>query len=184
MPELSERRFRGANVYINVYDLSQVNTYTYDFGVGAFHSGVEVMGTEYTFGGHESSASGIFTHTPRQVFFSLNCFYAFSTNGVNTFLVIAGTWCNFSDVYRYGGDRQVQFRCSGRTFHSWGSFSREYIPSGYEELQSFLKRALFEIDGKANSRVDQQAFAVISLLLPALRLHTGFMKKYVLTSSF
>lgn len=24
------------------------------------------MGTEYTFGGHESSASGIFSHTPRQ----------------------------------------------------------------------------------------------------------------------
>ncbi len=64
---MAGRAFRGANVQINVYDLSQVNSYTYEFGVGAFHSGVEVMGTEYTFGGHENSSSGIFTHAPRQV---------------------------------------------------------------------------------------------------------------------
>jgi deubiquitinase DESI2 len=64
---MAGRSFRGANVIINVYDLSQVNAYSYEFGVGAFHSGVEVMGTEYTFGGHESSSSGIFTHAARQV---------------------------------------------------------------------------------------------------------------------
>lgn len=76
---------------LNVYDLSPVNSYVYvtpiptpahmigedrsdlmpcryDFGVGAFHSGVEIGGTEYTFGGHESSSSGVFTHAPKQVF--------------------------------------------------------------------------------------------------------------------
>lgn len=47
------RQFRGAEVIVHVYDLSPVNDYSYDFGVGAFHSGVEVMGTEYTYGGHE-----------------------------------------------------------------------------------------------------------------------------------
>ena len=30
--------------------------YIWDFGVGAFHSGVEVQGTEYTYGGHQSSS--------------------------------------------------------------------------------------------------------------------------------
>jgi hypothetical protein len=64
---MAGRIFRGAKVIINVYDLSPVNAYAYDFGVGAFHSGVEVMGTEYTFGGHETSSTGIFTHAPRQV---------------------------------------------------------------------------------------------------------------------
>eukprot|EP00961_Rhodomonas_salina_P062025 832774-Rhodomonas_salina.2 len=60
------RKFRGSRVVLNVYDLSPVNSYVYDFGVGAFHSGVEIGGTEYTFGGHESSSSGVFTHAPKQ----------------------------------------------------------------------------------------------------------------------
>ena len=49
-----------------VYDLAPVNAYTEAFGIGVFHSGVEFMGTEYTFGGHERDSSGIFTHSPRQ----------------------------------------------------------------------------------------------------------------------
>jgi len=59
------RQFRGAEVVLHVYDLSPLNSYIYEFGVGAFHSGVEVSGTEYTYGGHERQASGIFTHAPK-----------------------------------------------------------------------------------------------------------------------
>jgi len=60
------RKFRGSKVVVNVYDLTPANGYTYDFGVGAFHSGVVVGGTEYTFGGHEGSSSGVFSHSPMQ----------------------------------------------------------------------------------------------------------------------
>uniref|UniRef100_A0A6T8MXS7 PPPDE domain-containing protein n=1 Tax=Hemiselmis andersenii TaxID=464988 RepID=A0A6T8MXS7_HEMAN len=60
------RKFRGSSVVINVYDLTPANGYTYDFGVGAFHSGVVISGTEYAFGAHEGSSSGVFTHSPMQ----------------------------------------------------------------------------------------------------------------------
>lgn len=33
--------------------------------MGVFHSGVEVHGREYCFGGHDSSRSGVFTMRPR-----------------------------------------------------------------------------------------------------------------------
>ena len=45
---------------VNVYDLSAANDYTWSFGLGVFHSGVEVCGQEWTF-----SASGVFHMEPR-----------------------------------------------------------------------------------------------------------------------
>ena len=93
---MARRGFRGANVYINVYDLSQVNSYTYEFGVGVFHSGVEVMGTEYTFGGHENSSSGIFTHTPRQVAIKIEA-KGFYDQKLHV-RISAGSWCDLPNV--------------------------------------------------------------------------------------
>ncbi|KYQ99901.1 hypothetical protein DLAC_03866 [Tieghemostelium lacteum] len=58
---------RKENVYINVYDLHPINNYTYLIGLGAYHSGVEVYGTEYSFGGHEFSFSGVFEIEPKTV---------------------------------------------------------------------------------------------------------------------
>lgn len=41
-----------ARVVLNVYDLADTyNSWTYWCGVGVFHSGVEVYGVEYAFGG-------------------------------------------------------------------------------------------------------------------------------------
>ncbi|KDD76939.1 hypothetical protein H632_c60p1 [Helicosporidium sp. ATCC 50920] len=54
------------HVYLNVYDLVEHNDWTYWCGVGVFHSGVEVYGVEYAFGGHEYDAPGVFATTPRQ----------------------------------------------------------------------------------------------------------------------
>ena len=41
----------GEPVYLNIYDLSDQNSWTYWCGVGIFHSGLEVYGVEYAYGG-------------------------------------------------------------------------------------------------------------------------------------
>jgi len=35
-------------------------------GLGVYHSGVEVYGMEYAFGGHQEDSTGVFTVEPRQ----------------------------------------------------------------------------------------------------------------------
>lgn len=52
-------------LYLNVYDLTPVNDYLYWFGLGIFHSGIEVHGMEYGFGAHEYPTSGVFEVEPR-----------------------------------------------------------------------------------------------------------------------
>ncbi|XP_063720396.1 deubiquitinase DESI2-like [Symsagittifera roscoffensis] len=52
-------------VYLNVYDLNRLNNYTGPVGFGVYHTGVEVHGTEYSFGGHPYPISGIFEMDPR-----------------------------------------------------------------------------------------------------------------------
>lgn len=41
----------GVPVMLNVYDLTTQNDWTYHCGIGVFHTGVEVYGVEYAFGG-------------------------------------------------------------------------------------------------------------------------------------
>ncbi|XP_021764541.1 deSI-like protein At4g17486 isoform X1 [Chenopodium quinoa] len=52
-------------VVLNVYDLTPLNHYTYWFGFGIFHSGIEVHGMEYGFGAHDFPVSGVFEVEPR-----------------------------------------------------------------------------------------------------------------------
>ncbi|XWS68173.1 hypothetical protein CRYUN_Cryun04dG0068500 [Craigia yunnanensis] len=56
----------NAPVYLNVYDLTNVNGYVYWAGLGIFHTGVEVNGVEYAFGAHDYPTSGVFEVEPRQ----------------------------------------------------------------------------------------------------------------------
>eukprot|EP01006_Ploeotia_vitrea_P063817 TRINITY_DN86331_c0_g1_i1.p1 TRINITY_DN86331_c0_g1~~TRINITY_DN86331_c0_g1_i1.p1 ORF type:complete len:265 (-),score=103.00 TRINITY_DN86331_c0_g1_i1:28-822(-) len=58
------RRYE-APVYVNVYDLSPYNNWLYGFGLGAYHSGLEVHGREYSFGQGPTTASGVFAIAPR-----------------------------------------------------------------------------------------------------------------------
>uniref|UniRef100_A0A7N0V411 PPPDE domain-containing protein n=1 Tax=Kalanchoe fedtschenkoi TaxID=63787 RepID=A0A7N0V411_KALFE len=53
-------------VYLNVYDLTDMNSYVYWAGLGIFHSGVEVHGVEYGFGAHDYPTSGVFSVEPRK----------------------------------------------------------------------------------------------------------------------
>lgn len=54
-----------ADLYLNVYDLTPINNYLYWFGLGVFHSAIEVYGSEYAFGAHEYATSGVFEVVPR-----------------------------------------------------------------------------------------------------------------------
>lgn len=64
----SGKRGGGSNrafLYLNVYDLTPINNYLYWFGLGIFHSGIEVHGSEFGYGAHEFSSSGVFEVEPR-----------------------------------------------------------------------------------------------------------------------
>jgi len=54
----------GTPVRLNIYDLTDSNSVAYWCGLGAFHTGVEVYGVEYAFGGHSYDVSGLFATEP------------------------------------------------------------------------------------------------------------------------
>lgn len=63
--EDKEQSGSHALLYLNVYDLTPINNYLYWFGLGIFHSGIEVHGMEYGFGAHEYPTSGVFEVEPK-----------------------------------------------------------------------------------------------------------------------
>lgn len=65
--EASEENTKGAGepVILNVYDMFWTNEYTGNMGLGVYHSGLEVYGREYAYGGHPFPFSGVFDINPR-----------------------------------------------------------------------------------------------------------------------
>ncbi|XP_045464475.1 deubiquitinase DESI2 [Harmonia axyridis] len=63
--ELLPSKLAREPVLLNVYDMYKMNEYTSNVGLGVFHSGVELYGVEYAYGGHQFPISGIFKIIPR-----------------------------------------------------------------------------------------------------------------------
>jgi len=53
-------------VILNIYDMFWTNDYTANVGLGVYHSGLEVYGREYAYGGHPFPFSGVFDIQPRE----------------------------------------------------------------------------------------------------------------------
>ena len=52
-------------VILNIYDLSPANKYLYSVGLGFYHTGVEINGKEWSFGGSpEMQGTGVFDSEP------------------------------------------------------------------------------------------------------------------------
>ncbi len=51
----------SGHVYLNVYDLHQVNESLYNIGLGMYHSGVQVGGLEWSYAG----GAGVFSDSPK-----------------------------------------------------------------------------------------------------------------------
>lgn len=62
MKQGSKGRVTSKSVVINVYDLNENNTLLYSWGLGFYHSGVQIDNEEFTF-----STSGVFSHSPKNV---------------------------------------------------------------------------------------------------------------------
>ncbi|KAF3786082.1 DeSI-like protein [Nymphaea thermarum] len=62
----AKARSGGVPVFLNVYDLTPINGYAYWFGLGIYHSGVQVHGVEYAFGAHDAPTTGIFEGEPKK----------------------------------------------------------------------------------------------------------------------
>mmetsp|Transcript_5409 Transcript_5409/g.7316 ORF Transcript_5409/g.7316 Transcript_5409/m.7316 type:complete len:199 (+) Transcript_5409:327-923(+) len=60
-----EKESMDGEVRVNVYDLWEKNDCLYLIGFGIYHSGVEVYDSEYAYGAHDFSSSGVFETAPR-----------------------------------------------------------------------------------------------------------------------
>jgi len=59
-------RIPELKIYINIYDLHGLNYYLHPFGVGAYHTGIQLFDVEFAFGAHDNSNTGVYESEPKQ----------------------------------------------------------------------------------------------------------------------
>ena len=50
---------QGFPVYLNIYDITELNYWFHPFGFGAYHTSITVDSKEYYFGSHPYNTTGI-----------------------------------------------------------------------------------------------------------------------------
>ncbi|CAM9205349.1 unnamed protein product [Ectocarpus sp. 8 AP-2014] len=82
-------------VQLNVYDLHESNSWLQHIGLGAYHSGLEIGGVEYTF-----SEAGVGQHPPRQIAGDGVSFKTTEAGGLLLFCVLGDFIGTIPDVRR------------------------------------------------------------------------------------
>ncbi|KAL5104648.1 Deubiquitinase DESI2 [Taenia crassiceps] len=108
-PTLSNSVVESSPVTVNVYDMSWLNEYIGNIGLGVYHTGVEVYEREYCYGGHQFGGSGIFEMTPRDTE-NLGPNYSFKTS-----IVVGFTDFTYRDVCAILSNMERDFR--GAHYH-------------------------------------------------------------------
>jgi len=52
------------SIYLNIYDLTSLNNFLDCFGIGAYHSAVQIFDTEFSFGAHPYNFTGVIENQP------------------------------------------------------------------------------------------------------------------------
>ncbi|KAH8342994.1 hypothetical protein KR059_003352, partial [Drosophila kikkawai] len=106
-----DRRYREP-VLLNVYDLCHLNDYTITVGLGVFHSGIELYGTEYGYGGHNiPGMSGIFEMEPCNSKHELGEQFRFREK------ILLGYTGLSREAVRHIAERLGRRQFSGRAYH-------------------------------------------------------------------
>jgi hypothetical protein len=128
------RRRAAEPVFVNVYDLYDGNAYVYGLGLGAYHSGVEVYGVEYTFG----SGGGVFSHPPKEAPGSERVPLRESILLGETHLSEAGLWWCWPPVVDRGFVRASCVLCIAEIKSIVDSLRDEFHGSAYNVLTKYV----------------------------------------------
>ena len=52
------------SIYLNIYDLTSLNKFLDCFGLGAYHSAIQIFDTEFSFGAHPYEHTGVIENQP------------------------------------------------------------------------------------------------------------------------
>lgn len=64
----NQKRGRETKIILHLYNLHNINYYLHAIGLGFYHTGIEIDGVEYSFGGHDGSSTGVCECTPKTSF--------------------------------------------------------------------------------------------------------------------
>jgi deubiquitinase DESI2 len=81
-------------IYLNIYDIYSINNLTRPFGIGFYHLGIEIYGTEYSF-----NKTGIFTIQPK----------TYEKYPLRETIYLGQSDMNFHDIYSIILKMDIQF---------------------------------------------------------------------------